>query len=233
MLIKRASEQRGTANAGWLNSKHTFSFGHYYDPSQMGFGTLRVINEDRVMPGAGFGTHPHNNMEIVSYVLSGALEHRDSMGNGSIIKPGDVQRMSAGTGVTHSEYNHSKDNEVHFLQIWFLPEQQNITPGYEQKSFSDADKQGQLKLVLSRDGHDNSVRINQDINMYAGRFHDAEEAHFATSPGRLQWIQVARGNITVNNQPLQQGDGLAVEDESSLHFSNAHEAEVILFDMKA
>ena len=233
MMIKRNREERGPTDAGWLKSMHSFSFGHYQNPNFMGFGPLRVINEDRVIPGAGFGTHPHDNMEIVSYVLEGALEHKDSMGNGSVIKPGDIQRMSAGTGVTHSEYNHSKEEGVHFLQIWFLPEQENIAPSYEQKSFPTEDKQGKFRLVMSRGGRDDTVDINQDIDMYVGLFKDGEGAAFTPQKDRVQWIQIARGMIDVNGETLKEGDGLAVKDEDSLSFNNGQEAEILIFDMKA
>ncbi|MTI09947.1 pirin family protein [Curvivirga aplysinae] len=232
MITKRHRNDRGPTNAGWLNSMHTFSFGHYLDYEHMGFGPLRVINEDRVIPGAGFGTHPHNNMEIISYVLDGALEHKDSMGNGSIIKPGDIQRMSAGTGVTHSEFNHSKSEGVHFLQIWFLPEEGNIEPSYEQKSFAAAEKQGQLKLVMSPDGRDGSVTINQQVDMYAGLFKENETTEFIPRPNTIQWMQIARGQINVNGETIQEGDGLAIKDEEKLVLDNAQNAEVILFDMK-
>jgi redox-sensitive bicupin YhaK (pirin superfamily) len=233
MFITRRSEDRGPTNAGWLNSMHTFSFGHYYDPSHMGFGPLRVINEDKVKAGAGFGTHPHNNMEIVSYVLEGALEHKDSMGNGSIIKPGDIQRMSAGSGITHSEYNHSSTEPVHFLQIWFMPDQWNIKPSYEQKSFADIDKQGQLKLVMSQDGREGSVSINQDIDMRVGLLDGDDSVVFETADNRTQWIQIAKGDVEVNGQKLSQGDGVGFKNEANLHFGNAKNAEVIMFDMGA
>ena len=198
----------------------------------MGFGPLRVINEDRVIPGAGFGTHPHHNMEIVSYVLDGALEHKDSMGNGSVIKPGDIQRMSAGTGVTHSEYNHSKEEGVHFLQIWFLPEKENIAPSYEQKSFPDSDKSGQFKLVMSHGGRDGTVDINQDVNMYVALLGDGDETVFTAEKNRIQWVQIARGMVSVNDEMLKEGDGLAVKEEDKLVFHNAQDAEILLFDMK-
>ena len=233
MMIKRPSDARGPTQMGWLNSRHTFSFGHYYDPSYMGFGPLRVINEDLVRAGAGFGNHPHNNMEIVSYVLGGALEHKDSMGNGSTIRPGDIQRMSAGTGVMHSEYNHSATEQTHFLQIWFLPQARGIHPSYEQKSFTDEEKRGQLKLVMSREGRDGSVSINQDIDMRVGLLDGDEPIQFTPTPGRLQWVQMAKGQVEVSGELLTQGDGLAVEGEPSLVFSNAREAEVIVFDMGA
>jgi redox-sensitive bicupin YhaK (pirin superfamily) len=230
MITLRKSQERGQAQMDWLDSKHTFSFGHYYDPSHMGFGPLRVINEDKVKPGAGFGTHAHDNMEIVSYVLEGALEHKDSMGNGEIIRPGDIQRMSAGSGISHSEYNHSKTDPVHFLQIWFLPEKRDVTPSYEQKRISDEDKRGRLKLVMSRDGIDDSVKINQDVNMYVGLLNEPSY-DFKTSPGRLQWVQIARGEVSVNGHHLTAGDGAAIHSQGGLSFKDAKNAEVIVFDM--
>lgn len=233
MITVRHSEQRGPTHAGWLDSMHTFSFGGYYDPDHMGFGPLRVINEDKVKAGAGFGTHPHNNMEIVSYVLDGALEHKDSMGNGSVIKPGDIQRMSAGSGITHSEYNHSDANDVHFLQIWFLPEQQNIEPGYEQKSYPIEDKTGTFNLVMSRGGREGSVNINQDVDMYVGRLNEGDSVNLEPKSGRIQWVQIAKGEVEVNGNKVGQGDGLAISDEQSLVFENGNAAEVIVFDMKA
>jgi redox-sensitive bicupin YhaK (pirin superfamily) len=228
--IRRASE-RGRSQFNWLNSKHTFSFAGYYDPEFMGHGPLRVINDDQVAPGGGFATHPHQDMEIVSYVLEGALEHRDSMGNGSVIRPGDVQRMSAGTGVTHSEYNHSKNEPVHFLQIWFLPEQRGLQPGYEQKQFGEGDKRGTLRLVASRGGVDGSVSLNQDVNMYAGFFDGDESANFTARAGRSVWIHVARGQLQVSGELLQAGDGASVTEAGDLEFSAGQEAEVLVFDM--
>lgn len=231
MIEIRKSEERGKANIGWLNSKHTFSFGQYFDVNHMGFGPLRVINEDHVEAGAGFGTHPHDNMEIVSYVLDGALEHQDSMGNGSTIKPGDIQRMSAGSGITHSEYNHSKDENVHFLQIWFVPEAENIEPSYEQKSFSEAEKKGKLKLVMSRDAREDSVKINQDIDMYVGVLNGSDEAILETKEDRIQWVQVARGSVNLNGHDLSQGDGAAIMKEDAIKLTGANDAEIIVFDM--
>lgn len=233
MIKIRDRNTRGPTNAGWLKSQHSFSFGHYQDPANMGHGPLRVLNEDRVIPGAGFGTHPHDNMEIVSYVLSGALEHKDSMGTGSVIRPGDIQRMSAGTGVTHSEYNHSKTDNVHFLQIWFYPEKDGITPSYEQKSFSDNDKKGQLKLVMSKGGRKDSVHINQDVDMYVSLLDDNDEVMFAPKAGRLQWLQVARGHVALNGDLLKEGDGAYISDEKRLTLNQATDAEIILFDMVA
>lgn len=197
----------------------------------MGFGPLRVINEDRVMPGAGFDTHSHSDMEIVSCVLEGALEHRDSMGNGEIIRPGDIQRMSAGTGVSHSEFNPSRTAGVHFLQIWFLPEKRGIAPSYAQKNVPAGDKKGRLKLVMSRDGRDGSLTLNQDVDMYAGLLNGADTAEHVPRPGRLQWLQVAAGSLSLNGQALHQGDGAAIAEEKSIKLDSAENAEVILFDM--
>jgi len=233
MIDIRRSKDRGTAQFGWLNSQHTFSFGHYHDPKFMGFGPLRVINEDRVEPGAGFDPHGHKDMEIISYVLDGALEHKDSIGSGSVIRPDDVQRMSAGTGIRHSEYNHSKSEPVHFLQIWILPEKDGIAPSYEQKAFSNTDKRGQLRLVGSRDGRDGSVVIHQDVNFYAGLFNGDEQATLRLAPGRLAWIQVARGDIEVAGQQVKAGDGMAISEEDEITLKNGHDAEVLVFDMTA
>jgi len=230
MLTLRKSQDRGRARFSWLDSAHTFSFGGYYDPRHMGFGNLRVINEDVVAPGGGFATHGHRDMEIISYVLEGALEHKDSMGNGSVIQPGDVQRMSAGTGVTHSEYNHSKTDPVRFLQIWFLPEGKGLAPGYEQKHFEAAEKRGRLKLVASRDGRDGSVSLNQDVDMYAALLDGEESATHELAAGRLAWVQVARGSIEVNGQVLVAGDGASVKGPATLEFNGGEQAEVVLFD---
>lgn len=231
MIAVRKADDRGHANHGWLDSFHTFSFADYYDPREMGFGTLRVINEDRVAPGMGFGTHPHRDMEIISYVLEGALEHRDSMGTGSVIKPGDVQRMSAGTGVTHSEYNHSPKDLVHFLQIWIEPKARGIPPSYEQKNFPAEDKQGRLRLVASPDGRDGSVRIHQDAWMYAGLLGEGDTVEQPVDPSHRAYVHVARGEVEVNGRKLGAGDGLKVVAETSLKLTNAKNAEVIVFDM--
>ena len=231
MLSVRKANERGHANHGWLDSHHTFSFANYYEPREMGFGTLRVINEDRVAPGMGFGTHPHRDMEIISYVLDGALEHRDSMGTGSVIKPGDVQRMSAGTGVTHSEYNHSPSDLVHFLQIWIEPKQRGIAPSYEQKNFPIEVKQGTLKLVASPDGRDGSVTINQDAWMYAGVLGENDSVKQALDPSHHAYVHVARGEVEANGQKLGAGDGLKMTAETELNLANAKNAEVIVFDM--
>lgn len=232
MINLRKSAARGTTKLDWLEGKHSFSFGRYYDPAHMGFGPLRVINEDRVAPGGGFATHPHDNMEIVTYVLDGALEHKDSMGNGTVIRPGDIQRMSAGTGVTHSEFNHSGTEPVHLLQIWFLPEKRGIAPSYEQHSVSETEKRGVLKLVMTPDGHDGTVKIHQDVKMYVG-FLDGQDVTFAPESGRLQWIQIARGSVNLNGLVLEQGDGAAVRAEGVLRFTDAKDAEVVIFDMAA
>ena len=230
MMIRKATE-RGSAEHGWLHSKHTFSFANYYDPSHMGFRNLRVINEDRVEPGEGFGTHPHRDMEIISYVLDGALEHRDSMGNGSVIRPGDVQRMSAGTGVTHSEYNHSKDELVHFLQIWIEPSEFAIAPGYEQKAFSDAQKRNQLRLVGSQDGREGSVVIHQDVDLYASLLDPGESVNFQRRPDRHVWIQVVRGAVRVNGEELSAGDAISTSDVDNVEIAGVDAAEVLLFDL--
>ena len=231
MIVRRPAEERGRADFGWLDSRHSFSFGEYYDPQHMGFRALRVINEDRVKPGYGFGTHPHRDMEIISYVLEGALAHRDSMGTGSVITPGDVQRMSAGSGVLHSEMNPSKADAVHFLQIWLLPERRGIEPSYEQKRFEPVDKEGRLRLVGARDARDGAVVIHQDVDLYAGVFNAGEGTSFELRPGRHAWIQVARGAVTVNGQPLGQGDGAAVSDETALDLTATEDAEILVFDL--
>lgn len=231
MVTIRRSNERGASNLGWLKSQHTFSFGNYYHPDHMGFQSLRVINDDRVAPGAGFGTHPHNNMEIISYVLEGALEHKDSMGNGSIIKPGEVQRLSAGTGITHSEFNHSKDSEVHFLQIWFVPDTNNVEPGYAQKAFSEQDKRGRFCLVASKQGRNESISLQQDVDMTVALIDGNEAVDYVIPPGRKAWVHIARGEVTMNDKELQTGDGAAITDEGLLQFSQGQSAEVILFDM--
>ncbi len=231
MITVRKSGDRGVARFDWLFSRHTFSFGHYYDPKHMGFGPLRVINEDQVKPGAGFPTHGHQDMEILSYVLAGALEHKDSLGTGSVIRPGDVQRMSAGTGIRHSEYNHSASDPVHFLQIWILPEAGGIAPGYQQIAVPDAEKRGALRLIGSRDGREGSVTIHQDVDLYAGLFDGAETADLTLRKGRLAWIQVARGTVTVAGEPLEAGDGLAIRDVDTITIADGADAEVLLFDM--
>jgi redox-sensitive bicupin YhaK (pirin superfamily) len=231
MIVKRPAEERGRADFGWLDSRHTFSFGEYYDPKYMGFRALRVINEDRVKPGYGFPTHPHRDMEIISYVLEGALAHRDSMGTGSVIRPGDVQRMSAGTGVLHSEMNPSPTEPVHFLQIWLMPAERGIEPSYEEKRFEAAENQGRLRLVASRDARDGALAIHQDVDLYAGILEAGESTRLEMRPGRHAWLQVARGAVTVNGEALTQGDGAAVSAETALELAATETAEVLVFDL--
>jgi len=232
-LALRKSEDRGKANFGWLDSRHSFSFGHYHDPAHMGFGPLRVINEDKVAPGGGFPTHPHSNMEIISYVLEGALEHKDSIGTGSVIRPGDVQRMTAGSGVRHSEFNASKTDPVHFLQIWVIPEKQGLKPSYEQKSFSVEQKRGRLRLIGSRDGREGSVTIHQDVDLYATVLKAGEAVTHTIGDGRGAWVQVVRGAATLNETRLEAGDGVAVSRSGTLTLAGAGDTEVLLFDMGA
>lgn len=231
MITVRPAAQRGHADHGWLDSHHTFSFADYHDPAHMGFRQLRVINEDRVQPGRGFGTHPHRDMEIVSYVLEGGLQHRDSMGTGSVIRPGEVQRMSAGTGVTHSEFNTSSTEVVHFLQIWLIPSRRGIQPGYEQKTFSKEEKDGRLRLVASPDGAGGSVTIHTDARLYAGLFGEGQSADHALAPGRHAWVHVARGRVRVNGQELSAGDGAALSDEAKVHVEGIEGGEVLVFDL--
>ncbi len=231
MIQLRKSQDRGHADHGWLKSYHSFSFADYHDPDHMGFGNLRVINEDRIAPGTGFGTHAHRDMEIVSYVLDGAIAHKDSMNNSSRIVPGEVQRMSAGTGVRHSEFNHAADKQTHFLQIWILPDRQGIAPGYEQKAFSAADKRGVLKLVASPDGRDGSVTIHADASIYAGLFDGDERAEIALDNERLAYAHVVRGSVTINEQLLAAGDAVRLSGESRLVIDRGHDAEVIVFDL--
>ncbi|ALC17854.1 redox-sensitive bicupin YhaK, pirin superfamily [Desulfuromonas soudanensis] len=231
MLLIRKATERGHADHGWLNTYHTFSFAGYYDQKQMGFRELRVINEDRVQPKEGFPTHPHRDMEIVTYVLEGALEHKDSMGNGSVIRPGEVQRMSAGTGITHSEFNHSGSEPVHFLQIWILPEKKGVTPGYEQTFFPDEEKRKNLRLIASPDGRNGSVTIKQDVNLYAALLEAGEEVIHHVPKHRHAWLQVARGSVEMNGHHLEAGDGAAVSDESQLLVTGREKAEVLLFDL--
>jgi quercetin 2,3-dioxygenase len=231
MLTVRKATDRGHADHGWLDSHHTFSFANYYDPEHMGFRSLRVINDDRVTGGQGFGAHPHRDMEIISYVLDGGLAHKDSMGTGAVIKPGEVQRMSAGTGVVHSEFNASKTDEVHFLQIWLLPAKNGIAPGYEQKAFSAAEKAGTLRLVASPDGRDGSVSIHTDANVYAGTFDQGQTAELAIAPERGAWVQVARGDVRVNGVELAEGDGLALEAERTVKVEGKTGGEILVFDL--
>jgi redox-sensitive bicupin YhaK (pirin superfamily) len=231
MIQVRRSEERGHANRGWLDSRHTFSFADYYDPRHMGFRALRVINEDWVKPGGGFGTHPHRDMEILTYVVEGALEHKDSMGNGSVIVPGDVQFMSAGTGVAHSEYNHSRSEDVHLLQIWILPEAEGLKPGYQQEAFPREEKEGRLRLIASRDGRDGAVTVNQDVDLYAALLAPEAEVSHPLAPGRNAWLQVIRGTVTLNGEALQAGDGAAVSEEEALRIRASEAAELLLFDL--
>ncbi|MGE0355783.1 MAG: pirin family protein [Burkholderiales bacterium] len=231
MFTLRRSEDRGQADHGWLRSFHSFSFADYHDPAHMGFGALRVINEDRVQPGMGFGTHGHRDMEIISYVLEGELEHKDSLGNGSVIRPGNVQRMSAGTGVRHSEYNPSAKDGVHFLQIWIEPAERGIEPGYEEKHFDAAAKRGRLRLIASPDGREGSVRIHQDALVFASLLDGAETAVHALAPGRRAYVHVARGEVAVNGQALRAGDALKATGEREIRLAQGKDAEVLLFDL--
>jgi hypothetical protein len=234
MITIRPANERGAANFGWLDTRHTFSFGNYYDPNHMGFASLRVINEDKISPSMGFGTHGHRDMEIVTYVLAGALEHQDSIGNGSMIRPGDVQRMSAGTGIRHSEFNASSTEPVHLLQIWLLPAQAGIEPSYEQIYIAPEEKQGQLRLIGSPDGREGSVTIHQDVNLYATRLANGNQVDHTLSPDRVAWVQVARGAVELNGHTLTAGDGAAVSDLEQLTLiGTADESEVLLFDMAA
>jgi hypothetical protein len=230
MTLRKASE-RGHADHGWLDSHHTFSFADYYDEHHMGFRGLRVINDDRVAAGRGFGTHPHRDMEIISYVLDGELAHRDSMGTGAVIRPGDVQRMSAGTGVLHSELNPSPHHEAHFLQIWIMPAKRGVTPSYAQKTFAEADKRGQLRLVASSDGRDGSISINADANVYAGLFAAGDSAALPLAANRGAWAQVARGTVRVNGQSLAAGDGLALEGVGEVRVEGDGDGELLVFDL--
>ena len=232
MIIIRPAQERGQANFGWLDSKHTFSFGSYYDPHHMGFSNLRVINEDKVQPGKGFGTHRHKDMEIISYVLQGALEHKVSIGNGSVIRPGDVQRMSAGTGIAHSEFNASDTETVHFLQIWIQPDRVGIQPSYEQKNFALAEKQGKFRLVASPDGRDDSVTIHQDANLYVAALNKGDRVTYNTDNNRSVWLQLAKGSATINGQTLETGDGAAITQESELELvTTTDNTEILLFDL--
>lgn len=231
MITVRRAANRGSVNLGWLDSKHTFSFGDYYDPNHMGFGKLRVINDDHVEPGQGFGTHPHRDMEIVSYIIDGALEHKDSMGNGSVMRAGDVQRITAGTGIRHSEFNHSNDEQVHFLQIWIEPQENSLEPGYQQKSFSRDEKLNQLRLVVSRDGRQGSLRIHQDADLYASVLSAGAEVTHKFESGRRGWLQVVNGSITVNGEALGTGDGAAIENTADLSVQSKADSEFVLFDI--
>lgn len=231
MITLRRSNERGIADHGWLNSKHTFSFAEYYDPSHMGYGVLRVINEDRIEGATGFGTHGHKDMEIISYVIDGALEHKDSMGTSAVIMPGEVQRMSAGTGVRHSEKNHLKDKKTHFLQIWIVPEKQGVAPGYEQKSFSNDFGCSDMILVASRSGKNGSITINQDVDMYVAKAQDAGEKVLKTFKHRHTWVQVIKGEVKVEGSILTSGDGAAIDDVEAMKLQWTKDSEFIVFDL--
>ena len=225
------AESRGAADHGWLKAKHSFSFADYYDPSRMGFASIRVINEDRIEPGQGFGTHPHKDMEIVTYIIDGALEHKDSMGNGSVIQAGDVQRMTAGTGVHHSEFNHSETETVHLLQIWILPEENSLQPGYEQQHFDRKDKLNQWRLIASRDARESSMRVHQAVDLYASVLEVGHELRHSLTAGQSGFLQVVSGSVAANGEQLTAGDGAAIQDVDELIIESTSEAEVILFDM--
>jgi quercetin 2,3-dioxygenase len=231
MITLRRSQERGGGDYGWLNTKHTFSFSDYWDPRWMGFRSLRVINEDYVAPASGFPTHPHNDMEIITYVLEGQLEHKDSLGTGSVILPGDGQRMTAGRGIRHSEYNPSRSEQVHLYQIWILPEKKALEPSYEQKSFPTEEKQGKLRLIASPDAKDGSVKINQDARLFVTLLKPGEEIAHTFAKGRHGWLQVAKGGIELNGQKLEQGDGAAISDEQKLTIKGTKDSEVLLFDL--
>lgn len=231
MITLRGAHERGNVRFDWLDTYHTFSFGDYYDPQHMGYSNLRVINDDTVAPGGGFATHGHRDMEIVTYVLSGALEHKDSMGNGSLIRPGDVQHMSAGSGVLHSEFNPSRDEAVHLLQIWLQPNRTGVTPGYNQKHFPPQERRGQLRLLVSPDGRAGSIRAHQDGLLYAGLLEAGESVEHRLAPGRRAYVHVARGAVALNGQALASGDGARVEDESAARIAGMGPAEVLLFDL--
>ena len=231
MITLRPSYERGHTTVSWLESAHTFSFNNYIDPRHMGFRQLRVINDDWVKPGAGFGTHSHRDMEIITYVLQGALEHRDSTGNGSVIRPGDVQRMSAGTGISHSEYNHSSTASVHLLQIWILPERQGLAPGYEQRSFAPDELRGQWRLIAARDGRDGAVVVHQDVDVLAVQLEPGQQVAYHLQPNRHAWVQMARGSVTLNGIGVKEGDGAAVSEIARLDIMAGDSSEVLLFDL--
>jgi redox-sensitive bicupin YhaK (pirin superfamily) len=231
MITVRPAAERGHFDHGWLDTYHTFSFASYHDPGHMGFRALRVINEDRVQPGEGFGTHGHRDMEILTWVLEGGLEHKDSMGNGSVIRPGDIQRMSAGTGVTHSEFNPSGEAPVHLLQIWLLPSKRGLTPSYEEKRFEPASRLGRLSLIASGDGRQGAVSIHQDADLWTALLEPGKSVHHTLKPGRSAWLQVARGAVSLNGTTLRAGDGAAVSDEPALEITATESAEVLLFDL--
>jgi redox-sensitive bicupin YhaK (pirin superfamily) len=231
MMSIRRSEDRGRTKLDWLDSRHTFSFGDYYDPNHMGFGDLRVINEDRVVPAAGFPSHSHRDMEIITYVLEGALAHKDSTGTSSVIRAGEVQRMSAGTGISHSEYNGSENAPVHFLQIWIVPDETGVTPGYEQQAFSFDKHRGRWALLASKSGRDASVSVHQDVDVWAARLVSGEPLTFRLKPGRRAWMQITRGDAALNGTMLRGGDGIAVSEEDIVEVKGAEEAELLLFDL--
>lgn len=233
MINIRKAADRGKVNLGWLDSKHTFSFGDYYDPAHMGFGHLRVINDDTVEPGQGFGTHGHKDMEIISYIIDGALEHKDSMGNGAIMRQGEVQRMTAGTGVTHSEFNSSPHDRVHFLQIWILPESPSLRPGYEQKNFPDDAKRDQLRLVASRDGRDGALTVHQNVDIYASQLSAGTTLTHTLGDGRQAWLQIVHGDVRVDDAQLTTGDGAAITGQSTIAIAAGQDSEFILFDVPA
>jgi len=232
MITVRNADERGRANHGWLKSSHTFSFANYWDPDEQGFSDLLVINDDRVIAGKGFGQHPHRDMEIFSYVLEGALEHKDTLGTGSVIKPGDVQLMSAGSGVAHSEFNHSKSQPVHFLQIWIVPNVRGATPRYQQQHFSDDEKRGKLRLIISPEGQQGSLQVRQDARVYAGLFDGDEHATLTLADNRYAYVHVARGRIELNGQLLREGDGVRMRKEQVIELSNGRDAEVLVFDLR-
>jgi redox-sensitive bicupin YhaK (pirin superfamily) len=231
MITIRPARERGRTNFGWLDSWHSFSFGDYMDYDHMGFHSLRVINDDKVAPGGGFPTHPHRDMEIVTWVLSGALEHKDSLGTGSVIRPGELQRMTAGTGILHSEFNGSKTEPVHLLQIWLFPEKRGLTPGYDQRNFPAAERKGQLKLIASGDGRDGSVSFHTDASLYVAALEPGQKVTHTLAPGRAAWVQVATGSVTLNGKTLTAGDGAAVENESMLELVGVEDGETLLFDL--
>jgi redox-sensitive bicupin YhaK (pirin superfamily) len=231
MMVRRPANERGRTKIGWLDSWHSFSFSDYYDPAHVEFRSLRVLNDDRIAAGQGFGMHPHRDMEIITYMVSGALEHRDSLGTGSVIRPGEVQRMSAGTGIQHSEFNPSAMEPAHLLQIWLTPERRGLTPGYEQKAFPEAERRNRWRLVASRDGRDGSVRIHQDAAMYVTSLYAGKEVTYALPRGRHAWLQFVHGGVTLNGQPFQTGDGAAVSNEPALTVTAKDEAELVLFDL--
>ncbi len=233
MQMLRPSDERGHANFGWLDSRHSFSFGNYHDPKHIQFGALRVINEDHVAAGAGFDTHGHQEMEIISYVLEGAMEHKDSIGTGSVIRPGDLQRMSAGTGIRHSEYNHSQTDPVHFFQIWIVPEVMGLAPGYEQRAFSEAERSDQLRLMGSRDGREGSLTIHQDVDLFGSLLSTQASTSFEIRPGRKIWIQLARGRLSIDGTPIRPGDGLGLTDSGHITITAQEDAEFLLFDLAA